>query len=298
MSGSVIWSLELRRKSLQPDALLEQEVERAIKHAVEEDFGKSGDVTSKAVIGSGVSIKAEMIAKSPGVIAGLFVAERTFKYLNPKTSFVGLVNDGDFVEPGTRIAEVSGDAMAVLGGERTALNFLQHLSGIATEASKYVKEINNPDVELLDTRKTTPGLRYLEKYAAKTGGAVNHRIGLFDQILIKDNHVKIARGDIGEAVRRARESYPDLKVEVEAETLHEVEAALEAGADIILLDNMDLALLEESAKIIGDKAIKEASGGINLSNIALVAGTGVDRISVGAITQAAKPLDISLEVTD
>lgn len=283
---------------MQPDALLEQEVERVIQQAVEEDFGKSGDVTSKAVIGSGVSTKAEMIAKSPGVIAGLFVAEKTFKYLNPKTSFVGLVSDGDFVEAGTRIAEVSGDALAILGGERTALNFLQHLSGIATEASKYVKEVDNPNVELLDTRKTTPGLRYLEKYAARIGGAVNHRIGLFDQILIKDNHVKIARGDIGKAVRRARESYPDLKVEVEAETLHEVEAALEAGADIILLDNMDLALLRESVRIIGDRAIKEASGGVNLSNIAQIAKTGVDRISVGAITQAAKPLDISLEVID
>jgi len=283
---------------LQPDTLFEKEVERAIKQAIEEDFGESGDVTSKAVIGSGVSIKAEMIAKSPGVIAGLFVAEKIFKYLNPKTSFAGLVNDGDFVGAGTRIAEVSGDALAILAGERTALNFLQHLSGIATEASKYVKEINNPNVELLDTRKTTPGLRYLEKYAARTGGAANHRTGLFDQILIKDNHVKIARGDIDKAVKRARESYPDLKVEVEAETLREVEAALEAGADIILLDNMDLALLKESVKMIGNKAIKEASGGINLSNIAQVAKTGVDRISVGAITQAAQPLDISLEVVD
>lgn len=281
-----------------PDNMLfDREIEIAIKRAIDEDFGESGDATSKAIIDSGVEITAEILAKSSGVIAGLSIAESTFKVLDRSVKFVSLVTDGDFVNAGTRIAEVSGNARAILGGERTALNFLQHLSGIATEVSKYVRELEGSGVELLDTRKTTPGLRYLEKYAARVGGAVNHRFGLYDQVLIKDNHIKIA-GDIGEVVRRAREMYPDLLVEVEAETLDEVRAAIDAGADIILLDNMDVGLLKESVDIIGERSIKEASGGITLANIADVAATGVDRISVGAITQAAKPLDISLEIID
>jgi len=273
------------------------EIEIAIKRAIDEDLGEAGDVTSKAVIEHGVEIRAEILVKSPGVIAGLTVAEKTFNLLNPSVNFKALVSDGDFVDAGVRIAEVSGDAHAILGGERTALNFLQHLSGIATEAAKYVREIEGFKADLLDTRKTTPGLRYLDKYAAHVGGAVNHRAGLYDQILIKDNHIRIA-GDIREAVRRARSAYPDLIVEIEAETLDEVKEALNAGADIILLDNMGVELLKESVELIGHRALKEASGGITIENIADVAATGVDRISVGAITQAAKPLDISLEILD
>ncbi|NCO66037.1 MAG: nicotinate-nucleotide diphosphorylase (carboxylating) [Candidatus Aquicultor secundus] len=282
---------------LRYNTLPDKEIEQAIRIAIEEDFGTSGDVTSKAVIGSGITMHAQMLAKSPGVIAGLTVAEQTFKHLDQNIIFTPLVSEGDFVEAGARIAEVSGDARAVLGAERTALNFVQHLSGIATETRTYKKEIEGYKAQLLDTRKTTPGLRYLEKYAARVGGAVNHRYGLFDQFLIKDNHIKAA-GGIGEAVRRARGYNQDLKVEVEAETLDEVKEALEAGADIILLDNMDIILLKESVALIGDKALTEASGGVTLATIAAVAATGVDRISVGAITQAAKPLDISLDVTD
>ncbi|MBE0446551.1 MAG: carboxylating nicotinate-nucleotide diphosphorylase [Actinobacteria bacterium] len=282
---------------LQDNAFLDREIKMAVKRAIDEDFGKAGDVTSKAVIDSGTEIRAEIITKSSGIIAGLPVAEKTFMYLNPSIGFVPLVSDGDLVDAGVRIAELSGDAHAILGGERTALNFLQHLSGIATEASKYAGKIEGSGIDLLDTRKTMPGLRYLEKYAAKIGGTVNHRSGLYDQILIKDNHIKIIR-DIGEAIRRARSAYPGLKVEVEAETIADVKAAVKAGADIILLDNMDIELLRESVRIIGDKAVKEASGGVTLVNIASIAATGVDRISVGAITQAARPLDISLEVID
>ncbi len=274
----------------------DKEIDSVIGCAIEEDLGKVGDVTSKAVIGSGVNIKAEILAKSPGIIAGLKVAKKVFKHLSPDIAFTPLIEDGDYVDDGTRIALVSGDALAILGAERTALNFLQHLSGIATETARYRKAIEGYAVELLDTRKTTPGLRLLEKYAASVGGAVNHRLGLYDQILIKDNHIKIT-GDIGKSVKQAREAYPNLKVEVEAETLAEVKAALEAGADIILLDNMDTKMLREAVAMIGDKVIKEASGGITLANIAEVAATGVDRISTGAITQAAKPLDISLEIT-
>ena len=277
------------------EELLKQEVIKEIKWAIEEDFGTAGDVTSNAVVGPGVEISAEILVKSAGVIAGLAVARQTFTYLNSDVVFTPLAEDGDRVEAGRRIATVSGDALALLGGERTALNFLQHLSGIATSVARYKEELEGFSVELLDTRKTTPGLRYLEKYAAKVGGAVNHRLGLFDQVLIKDNHIKIA-GDIKEAVRRARASYPALKVEVEAETIAEVKAALEAGADIILLDNMDIDLLKESVETIRGRAVTEASGGITLTNIAAVAATGVDRISVGAMTQAAKPLDISMEI--
>lgn len=274
----------------------DEDIDSVIERAIEEDLGEIGDVTSKAVISSGVNIKAEILAKSPGIIAGLKVAEKAFKHLNPDIAFTPLIEDGGYVDAGTRVALVSGDALAILGAERTALNFLQHLSGITTETARYKKAIEGYGVELLDTRKTTPGLRLLEKYAASVGGAVNHRLGLYDQILIKDNHIKIA-GDIGKSVKQARETYPNLKVEVEAETLAEVKAALEAGADIILLDNMDTKVLKEAVAMIGDKVIKEASGGITLANIAEVAATGVDRISTGAITQAAKPLDISLEIT-
>ncbi|MDI6815674.1 MAG: carboxylating nicotinate-nucleotide diphosphorylase [Actinomycetota bacterium] len=275
--------------------LMEREIEIAVVRALEEDLGEAGDVTSKATIGAGLIVRAEIMVKSPGVIAGLAVAKRTFTYLDDTLVFNSFFDDGAVVEAGTRIAEVSGDALAVLAGERTALNFLQHLSGIATETAKYVKALEGTGVDLLDTRKTTPGLRYLDKYAARTGGARNHRFGLFDQILIKDNHIGVTR-DIKEAVRKARDAYPNLIVEVEAETLDEVRAAVEARADIILLDNMDTALLREAVALIGDRALKEASGGITLANIAVVAATGVDRISVGAITQAARPLDISLEV--
>lgn len=277
---------------------LNKEIERMIGFAIDEDFGEEGDVTSQSVIDEGAKIKAELIVKSPGVIAGLAVAEKTFHHLDPGVDFKALVKDGDFVETGTRVAEVKGGARAILGAERTALNFLQHLSGIATETARYKAEISGYKAELLETRKTTPGLRFVEKYAAGVGGAKNHRLGLFDQILIKDNHIRIAGGDIQGAVKRAREKYPHLKVEVEAETIEEVEAAIQAKADIVLLDNMDVALLRQSVELIAGHAVTEASGGIKLSNIAAVAATGVDRISVGAITQAAKPLDISLEILD
>jgi len=280
---------------LPDNRLLEREIEITVARALEEDLDEAGDVTSKATIAPGLPIRAEMLAKSPGVIAGLTVAQETFAYLDPAIEFNALVEDGTAVEAGTRIAEVSGDALAVLAGERTALNFVQHLSGIATEVAKYTKILEGTGVELLDTRKTTPGLRHLEKYAARVGGARNHRFGLYDQVLIKDNHISVA-GDIKKAVQRARDAYPELIVEVEVETLDEVAVAVQAGADIILLDNMDTELLKASVKLIGNRAITEASGGVTLATIADIAATGVDRVSVGALTQAAKPLDISLEI--
>jgi nicotinate-nucleotide pyrophosphorylase (carboxylating) len=274
---------------------LDREVHQLVSWALEEDLGDAGDVTSKSTIDVGMNMTAELIAKSPGMIAGMHVARLAFSYIESAVDFKQLVDDGDEVDAGTRIATVSGNARALLASERTALNFLQHLSGIATETVKYLRAIGDNKVELLDTRKTTPGLRYLEKYAVSIGGAVNHRFGLYDQILIKDNHIKAA-GGIAAAIRKARAFYPNLKVEVEVETMDEVQAALEAKADIILLDNMKPGMLKKAVARINGEAITEASGGITFSNIATVAAAGVDRISTGAITQAAKPLDISMKV--
>jgi nicotinate-nucleotide pyrophosphorylase (carboxylating) len=224
----------------------------------------------------------------------MHVAKLAFAYIDPKTGFTQLVNDGDEVEPGMHIATVTGNARAVLAAERTALNFLQHLSGVATETAKYVKALEEFDTELLDTRKTTPGLRYLEKYATMIGGAKNHRFGLYDQVLIKDNHIKAA-GGIVTAVRKARSFYPNLKVEVEVETMEQLEEALLAQPDIIMLDNMKPAALKKAVSMIGEGILTEASGGVTLSNLATVAATGVNFVSTSVITQAAKPLDISME---
>jgi nicotinate-nucleotide pyrophosphorylase (carboxylating) len=273
---------------------LNREMNRIVSWTLEEDLGDAGDVTSKSTIDISVGMNAEFIVKSPGIIAGMHVAKLAFAYIDPKTSFTQLVSDGDEVEPGVRIATVSGNARAVLAAERTALNFLQHLSGVATETAKYVKALKDFDTELLDTRKTTPGLRHLEKYATLIGGAKNHRFGLYDQVLIKDNHIKAA-GGIAVAVRKARSFYPNLKVEVEVETMEQLEEALLAQPDIIMLDNMKPAALKKAVSMIGGGILTEASGGVTLSNLETIAATGVNFISTGAITQAAKPLDISME---
>ncbi|MBI4733633.1 MAG: carboxylating nicotinate-nucleotide diphosphorylase [Rubrobacteridae bacterium] len=274
---------------------LDREIHQLVSWTLEEDLGDLGDVTSKSTIDFETNMTAEMIVKSPGIIAGMHVAKLSFSYIESAIDFIQLVDDGNEVEPDTRIATINGSARALLSAERTALNFLQHLSGIATETSKYVKAISGTNAVLLDTRKTTPGLRYLEKYATAVGGAKNHRFGLFDQVLIKDNHIKAA-GGIRSAVRKARSFYPNLKVEVEVETIDELMEALEAKADIIMLDNMKSAMLKKAVSIVNGAAVTEASGGVTLSNITSIAATGVDYISTGAITQAAKPLDISMEV--
>jgi nicotinate-nucleotide pyrophosphorylase (carboxylating) len=273
---------------------MDREMHRLVSWTLEEDLGDAGDVTSKSTIDISVGMKAEFIVKSPGIIAGMHVAKLAFAYIDPKTDFAQLVNDGDEVEPGMRIATVSGNARAVLAAERTALNFLQHLSGVATKTAKYVKALEDFDTELLDTRKTTPGLRHLEKYATMIGGAKNHRFGLYDQVLIKDNHIKAAGGIVA-AVRKARSFYPNLKVEVEVETMEQLEEALLAQPDIIMLDNMKPVSLKKAVSMIGEGILTEASGGVTLSNLATVAATGVNFISTSAITQAAKPLDISME---
>lgn len=271
-------------------------LDRLIHAALEEDIG-AGDITTRAVLQEPVSASASITANSGGIIAGLPIAGRVFLLVDPETDFTALVEEGARVEAGTRIAKVAGSAEAILSAERTALNFLQHLSGIATQTALFVEALGDlaGRVKLMDTRKTTPGLRMLEKYAVAAGGGTNHRFGLFDGVLIKDNHLQVV-GSLPEAVRRVRENLPERVIEVEVETLEEVREAVEAGAGIILLDNMTLEDIRKAVAEVAGKAELEVSGGVDLSTVAEIAKTGVDRISVGALTQGARPLDISLEI--
>lgn len=268
--------------------------ELLIKAALKEDVG-SGDVTTMAVVPKGMRGEADFIAKEDLVVAGLFMVEQVFKRLDRGSSLKVFHRDGDHVKKGKRIATVSGKLRPLLTGERVALNFLQRLSGIATLTSKFVKEAG-PNVKILDTRKTTPCMRLPEKYAVKAGGGHNHRFGLFDSVLIKDNHIEAA-GGVKEAVRRVYARYgKSIPVEVEAKTLKEVKEALSSGADIIMLDNMPVAMMRKALKIIKKKALVEVSGGITLDNVSKAASIGVDFISIGALTHSAKAVDISMEV--
>lgn len=267
-----------------------------IELAFEEDIG-IGDITTESTVPptrKGIGI---LQAKSEGIVAGLPVAEQTFRKLDETLIFRGLVEDGDAVTAGMSIAEVQGSAKTILIGERTALNFLQRLSGVATLTSKFVKAAADYDVKIVDTRKTTPGWRALQKYAVRIGGGRNHRFGLYDGILIKDNHIVAAEG-IHNAVQRAKEAAPHTaKIEVEVETFEQVNEALNAGVDILLLDNMSLDMMQQVVKLVANQAVTEASGGITLEQVQAVASTGVDLISVGALTHSAMPLDISLKLT-
>lgn len=268
-----------------------------IKRALEEDIGY-GDITTRSLIPAGQTARGQFIAKSAGVVAGINISGAVFTYLDPETRFEVIKPDGESVVPGDIIAVVSGKTRALLTGERTALNFLQRLSGIATKTSRMVDLIQDGPARLVDTRKTTPGLRVLEKYAVSVGGGHNHRFGLFDGVMIKDNHIQ-AVGNIGQAVSTARQIVPHtVKIEVEVEDLHQLREALQAGADIIMLDNMDLERMTEAVKIAGGRVLLEASGGINESNVAQVARTGVDFISMGALTHSAISLDISLDIVE
>ncbi|MFH1849708.1 MAG: carboxylating nicotinate-nucleotide diphosphorylase [archaeon] len=259
--------------------------------ALNEDIG-SGDVTSRSVVPEGSRAVAEIRVKEEGIICGLSVAEEAFRRVDSAIEFKGLFCDGDRVAAGCVVAEVSGPTRGILAAERTALNFLQHLSGIATEAARYA----DLGVRVLDTRKTTPGLRELEKYAVMAGGGANHRMGLYDAVLIKDNHKAIA-GGIAKAVQAARAKNPGLGIEVEVATLDEAREALSAGADTIMLDNMDVQTMKKAVRMINKRARVEASGGVDLKSVAEIAATGVDMISVGsALTLSAKALDIALYI--
>lgn len=279
------------------DGALVAGLDRLIDMALEEDLGP-GDITTESIVPETLWARAEFIAREEGVVAGLPVAGRVFKRLDLETEFRAEVTEGSAVKAGAVLAVVAGRARTILTGERVALNFVRHLSGIATRTRRLVAAVEGLRAVVLDTRKTTPGLRALEKYAVRAGGGRNHRFGLFDGILIKDNHIRAA-GGIKEAVARARARAPHtLKVEVEVQSLDEVEEALAAGADIIMLDNMPVAAMREAVRRIGGRALVEASGGITEENIREVAATGVDFISVGALTHSARALDISLEIVE
>lgn len=265
-----------------------------VKAALAEDIG-TGDITTAAIVGKTRKGEAEFIAKEEMIVAGLFIAEKVFKYLDKKASFTPFYKDGDSVKKGARIATIKARLSAILMGERVALNFVQRLSGIATLTAAFIKKAG-PRVRVLDTRKTTPCLRLLEKYAVKAGGGYNHRFGLFDCVLIKDNHIKAA-GSIRNAVEKVNRKYKEgLLVEVEVTDEKEVREAVSAGADIIMLDNMGIAKIRKALKIIDNRALVEASGGVTIDNIGAIAGTGIDFISVGALTHSARGVDISLEV--
>lgn len=263
-----------------------------ISRSLEEDIGY-GDITTMSVVPAEQKSEGQFIVKADGVIAGLEVARAVFAKLDSQAKFVKLSEDGDLVTAGTVIARIRGNSRALLSGERTALNFLQRLSGIATQTYHLAALIKEFPAQLLDTRKTTPGLRVLEKYAVATGGGRNHRFGLYDGVMIKDNHI-IAAGGIKEAVAMARSKVPHtLKIEVEVENLAQLQEALEAEADIIMLDNMDTETMRQAVTIVAGRALLEASGGIKAANLVEIAQTGVDFISMGALTHSATSLDIS-----
>ncbi|MGQ9476081.1 MAG: carboxylating nicotinate-nucleotide diphosphorylase [Actinomycetota bacterium] len=269
----------------------------AVRRALDEDLRSQGDITSRALIPPEMRGRGVIVMREEGVVAGLPLASMTFRLLDPKAHFQALVSDGDRPGASAEIAVVEGTVSTILEGERTALNFLQHLSGVATLTSRFVAAAAPHGVEILDTRKTTPGLRALEKYAVRAGGGKNHRFGLYDGVLIKDNHIA-AVGGTEEAVRRAREVLgEEVGIEVEVQDLDELEEALRAGADVIMLDNFEVEEVREAVRLVGGRAKLEVSGGIDLDNVTAYASTGVDFISVGALTHSAPALDIALELS-
>jgi nicotinate-nucleotide pyrophosphorylase (carboxylating) len=275
--------------------LLPLQYDDFIKNALQEDLG-AGDITSALTIPEGTFASGIFYVKGDGVLAGLDLAAHTFAIVNPAITFTPSAKDGDRVVPKTTIATVSGPARSLLTGERVALNILQQLSGVATLTHQFVQLVAGTKARIVDTRKTTPLLRNLEKYAVRCGGGFNHRIGLYDAVLIKDNHL-IAGGGVTACVNRARSLAPHpMKIEVECKTLAEVKEAIAVRADILLLDNMSLDMLREAVVLINSTAIAEASGGVNLQTVRAIAETGVDIISVGALTHSAPALDISLDL--
>ncbi|MCE9532134.1 MAG: carboxylating nicotinate-nucleotide diphosphorylase [Planctomycetes bacterium] len=274
--------------------------------AIREDLGKTGDVTSLATIPATAIGKAAFVARRPGILAGLPACLRVIERVDPSLKFQSHLNDGQSLASGYWIATVEGTMRSILSAERMALNFLQHLSGIATVTSQYVDAVAGTKAKILDTRKTLPGWRLLEKYAVRMGGGTNHRIGLYDAILIKDNHIAAIRkaapgNEIEEAVRRCRETQPGLPVEIEVDSLEQLERALASRPEIVLLDNMNLDQLRSSVArrdATAPDVLLEASGGVNFDTVRGIAETGVDRISVGALTHSSPALDIALDYLD
>ena len=274
------------------------EIRRAVRAALAEDLG-SGDVTTLATVPASAKSVAFMRAREPLVVAGIEFAEIAFREISAKIQIKKLLCDGARAKSGATLLKISGSARALLSAERVALNFVQRLSGVATATAQFADAVRGTQAKILDTRKTTPGWRRFEKFAVACGGGKNHRVGLFDMVLIKDNHLVALRNEkpnvIAAAVARARQQFPELKVEVEADTLEQVGQAAAAGADIILLDNMTTTQLRQAVKIVQGRAKTEASGGVNLKTVRVIAETGVDFISVGAITHSARAVDIGLD---
>ena len=283
------------------EVLSAETIRQAVKLALEEDIG-SGDVTSLATVPEHATATGVMVAREALVLAGIALAEAAFRQRSVGIQIEALTKDAASIRPGEKILSVCGSVQAILSAERVALNFVQYLSGIATLTAQFVAAVKGTKATILDTRKTTPGWRSLEKYAVRCGGARNHRFGLFDLVLIKDNHLAALRHElpdpIAAAVLGARSKYPHLKVEVEADTLAQVEQAAQAGADVILLDNMTPEQLRAAVKLVHGRAKTEASGGVNLSTVRAVAESGVDYISVGALTHSARAMDIGLDFID
>lgn len=267
----------------------------AVRKALEEDLGLSGDITTEATVGAEVRADAVIVARKPGIVSGLPLAEAAFRELDPDCRFTIAIGDGESVAAGAEIARVSGKARAILSAERVALNFMGRMSGIATLTRRYVEAVANTNAKIVDTRKTTPGIRAFEKYAVRCGGGHNHRFGLFDAILIKDNHIAAA-GGVTEAVRAARAAAGHMtKIEVEVDTFEQLHLVLREDVDCVLLDNMSPAQLRAAVEMVDGRCLTEASGGVNLDTVREIALTGVNLISVGALTHSAPVLDLGLD---
>ena len=271
------------------------EVDNLIKVALDEDIGMK-DLTTVSIVSPGKEVTGKVIANEDLVLSGIDIFYRVFTFLNPEVKFKKFFEDGDRLNKGDVIADIFCDAVDLLRGERVALNFLQRLSGITSLTHMYVEKVKSYSTKVVDTRKTTPGWRSLEKYAVKMGGGMNHRGGLFDGVLIKDNHIRVC-GGISQAVKKARSTIPHtFKIEIEVKNLDEVREAVDSGVEVIMLDNMDIKEMKKAVQIVDKRTIIEASGGINLDNIVDVAKTGVDIISVGALTHSARAYDISMDI--
>lgn len=273
----------------------DHKIKSLIELAVEEDV-YTGDITTNSIIRLDANTKAKIITKEKGVVAGLEIARLVFQYFDDLLKWEPKVNDGDTVKKGTVLVKLEGNYRALLTAERTALNFLQRMSGIATRTKRFVKELKGTKTKILDTRKTVPGHRILDKYAVETGGGTNHRFGLYDMVMIKDNHIKIA-GNIKKAVEQVRKQTGDrFKIEVETSNIDEVKQALETEVDFIMLDNMSIKDMNKAVKLIKGNAKTEASGNIDINKLKKIAECGVDYISVGELTHSVKALDISMKI--
>lgn len=270
-------------------------IEPLVRAALAEDLGRGGDITSNAVIPAETQARVVMSCRQEGIICGLDLAEAAFRLIDPTLKITRLANDGDAVIPGTDVLDVAGAARSILAAERVALNFTGRLSGIATLTNKMVKAVGNHKARICDTRKTTPGLRALEKYAVRVGGGMNHRAGLDDAILIKDNHIAMA-GGVTAALRRARQAAGHtVKIEIEVDTLAQLKDVLDVGTDVVMLDNMSLEDMAQAVQMVAGRALVEASGGVTLERIPHIAATGVDMISSGALTHSAPNFDVGLD---